>query len=1377
MASIALLGPGTPEPLGASLDGAGLNLAVVARNASRVVACFYDEAGAEAGRVALDARTGDVHHGRIAGVGEGARYALRVDGPDAIADGHRYDPAKLVIDPWATRIDRPFAMRPELAAPRSSALDSAPWMPRAIVEPRREPAPPLASPPATERRVIYEINPRGHTRLHPAVPEEDRGTLAGLAHPAVIADMLALGVTTVELMPIAAFVDERHLPTLGLSNAWGYNPVLFMAPDPRIAPGGMDEVRACLAALHDAGLEVILDVVFNHTGESDALGPTLSLRGIDHALYYRLDPDDPTHPANDTGCGNTLALHRAAPQRLVLDALRHWADAGFDGFRFDLATVLGRHEQGFDPDASLFAAIAQDPLLRTRLMVAEPWDVGPGGYQLGRFGAVWDEWNDRFRHDVRRFWKGDGSRGALATRLAGSADIFGTDRGPSTSINFVAAHDGFSLADLVAYARKHNEANGEDNRDGDSSPDSWNHGIEGPTDRADIVDARARDVRALLATLFVARGTPLITAGDEFGRSQGGNNNAYAQDNATTWLDWDRADRELAGFVAGLIRLRAEHPALHADRFLTGAVEAATGLADVEWLGPGGHRLADWEWEAHDRHFLGMCLTAPAGIPGVPGVPGVDDRVLVYLNAGPAPRRVHLPAARHGHAWRLELDSAAGVTMFDVALDGVCDIAARAVVLITERTLPRGQRPAELDNRALDRLARAAGIARDWWSVDGTRTEVTPATTRALLASLGLPVETAADIRDHVARIERERHARLLPLTTILPLGEPARLDLTVPLTHLERRRRFELVLDDGATATFDAAPSALAPTGETRLGSQRFARVGVDLGPLPIGRHLLRDLDSGEVGHLLVAPPHCHLPADLAGERRATGISAQLYALRSTPDHGIGDLGTLAAFAEAAGRDGHAVVGVNPLHALFSTDRSRASPYHPSDRGFIEPLSIDLAAAADLVDHRAALAEVSPVTLDALRAAKYVDYPAVWAFKDRVLAGLFEAFEAREGADLLRFEFQDFVAEGGEALRRFALFEAFARRAGTTDRSCWPEAWRDVETAIAAGHDPETAHRARRVLFEQWLADRQLAGAAARARSSGLSIGLYRDLAVGSAPDGAEGWRAPGAFARNVSVGAPPDPFSATGQVWNIPPLDPLELLRSGGAAFAALVEANMRHAGALRIDHAMGLARLFFVPAGASAADGGYVAMPADLMFAVLAIESAKTGALVVGEDLGTVPEGFAERMAASGVLSTRVMLFERDGVDFRPFWRYPRNSVACVASHDLPTLVGWRRGRDIDIDVDLGRLDPAAAAGRRARRGDELAALARVLAEAGTSPVDDGDAALVAATSTFLRRTPAMLTLTQAEDLALEPDPVNVPGTDREYPNWRRRLPPAD
>ena len=445
-------------------------------------------------------------------------------------------------------------------------------------------------------------------------------------------------------MPIAAWIDERHLPPLGLSNYWGYNAIAFMAPDPRLAPGGMAEVAATVQALHEAGLEVFLDVVVNHTAESDERGQTFSFRGLDNRTYYRL-ADNPRFYVNDTGCGHTVALDRAPVVRLVMDALRHWAlRGGFDGFRFDLATVLGRRASGFDPEAPLLAAIDQDPVLRERVMIAEPWDIGAGGYRLGDFPSRWSEWNDRFRDDVRRFWRGDGSLGALATRLAGSSDVFAArHRRPAASINFVSAHDGFTLADLVSHADKHNEANGEGNRDGHSGEIAWNNGAEGATVDGGVKAARRRDIRALLATLLFSRGTPMIGMGDELGRSQGGNNNAYAQDNASTWIDWSTVDRELLAFASSLTALRLAHRALAANRFLTGRA-AADGMADVTWLAPQGRAMQESDWRNALLRTLGMDLvdTSPA-----------SDRVLVWVNGAGDKVRVVLPEARGDRRWRL----------------------------------------------------------------------------------------------------------------------------------------------------------------------------------------------------------------------------------------------------------------------------------------------------------------------------------------------------------------------------------------------------------------------------------------------------------------------------------------------------------------------------------------------------------------------------------------------------------------------------------------------------------------------------------------------------------------------------------------------------
>ncbi|MCC6827405.1 MAG: glycogen debranching protein GlgX [Novosphingobium sp.] len=568
-------------PLGASVAGGQTRFAVRAPAASAVSLVLFAE-GAEQ-RVAMH-RHDDRWLAELPGNLAGAHYGYRAEGEWAPERGSWFDPAKLLVDPYAVELDRRFAYDPRLG---QFGEDTAALVPKAIV-----PAPlPVCLPRAPQFApggLIYEVNVRAFTLLHPDVPSAQRGTIAALAHPAVLAHLKKLRVAAIELMPVVAWIDERHLPPLGLRNAWGYNPVAMMALDPGLAPGGVAELRETVARLHAEGIGVILDLVLNHSGESDVLGPVLSLRGLDDAAYAK-EPDGAL--INDTGCGNTLDFANPAVRRLALDTLRHFvAHCGIDGFRFDLAPVLARGP-GFAADAPIFAEIAADPLLADRVMIAEPWDCGPGGYQLGRFPANWLEWNDRFRDDVRRFWRGDCGIGVLATRLAGSADIFGVDVGGGTcrSVNFLAAHDGFTLADSVAYENRHNLANGEDNRDGHGENFSWNNGVEGPSDDPAVLARRASDRRAVLGTLFASTGTLLLTAGDEFGRSQQGNNNAYAQDNAISWIDWENRDRDLEDHVARLAAWRADRAAWFA-RF----------PGDGVWLTHDGRAMAPADWDAPD---------------------------------------------------------------------------------------------------------------------------------------------------------------------------------------------------------------------------------------------------------------------------------------------------------------------------------------------------------------------------------------------------------------------------------------------------------------------------------------------------------------------------------------------------------------------------------------------------------------------------------------------------------------------------------------------------------------------------------------------------------------------------------------------------------
>jgi glycogen operon protein len=653
--------PGTPEPLGVRPMAGGLNVAVFSAHASAVEIALFDAEGThETARLALPARTGDVFHGHIAGLGPGTRYGLRASGPFDPARGHRFDGEKLLADPNASRFDRPFHLHPTLWR---GGGDSAAAMPKAIVEPDPPPPPPPRF--AWDGGVIYELNVRAFTRRHPAIPAPLRGTFAGLAHPASIAHLRRLGVAAVELMPPTPRIEAPHLPPLGLADAWGYNPVTFAAPDPRLAPGGFAEVRAAVAALHAAGIVVLVDIVLNHTGEYDETGPTLSLRGLDNASYYRLDPADPSRYRDDTGCRNTLALDRPASVRLAMDALRAWVlRGGVDGFRFDLAPVLGRREAGFDPAAPLLAAIEQDPLLRVRARIAEPWDPGPDGYRLGAFPSDWGEWNDRYRDTLRRFWRGDrGEAGAFATAICGSADIFARGgRALTRSVNFVTAHDGFTLADLVSYAHKHNEANGEGGRDGSDTNWSWNHGVEGPSDDPIVRAARAADQRALLASLLLSRGTPMLAMGDEGGRSQGGNNNAYAQDNEISWLDWAGMDQALLRFTALLVRLRRR------CQFARGAGPLAE--ADIAWRTPEGTPMTPALWEEPDRRSV-VALVAEA-----------RGQALVIAHAASAPLWVRLPETPDGRRWRRVVDTAKPAAPRRGFADGWVEVAGRSLVLL-----------------------------------------------------------------------------------------------------------------------------------------------------------------------------------------------------------------------------------------------------------------------------------------------------------------------------------------------------------------------------------------------------------------------------------------------------------------------------------------------------------------------------------------------------------------------------------------------------------------------------------------------------------------------------------------------------------------------
>jgi glycogen operon protein len=708
--------PGTAYPLGATYDGVGTNFALFSSVADRVELCLFDDAGAE-DRVTLHEMDGFVWHGYLPGVGPGQRYGYRVHGPYDPAAGQRCNPAKLLLDPYAKAIDGSVAWGPavfsyEFGSPeKRNDEDSAPHVPRSVVvNPYFDWA--ADRPPGMpyHESVIYEAHVRGLTMRHPEVPEAERGSYLGMSHPAVIGHLQGLGVTAVELMPVHQFVTDAFLTERGLGNYWGYNTIGFFAPHNDYAFAGtrgeqVQEFKSMVRALHEAGIEVILDVVYNHTAEGNHLGPTLSLRGIDNAAYYRLVDDDPAYYYDTTGTGNSLLMQHPHVLQLIMDSLRYWVlEMHVDGFRFDLAAALARQFHEVDRLSAFFDLVQQDPVVSQVKLIAEPWDVGEGGYQVGNFPPLWSEWNGKYRDTVRDLWRGEpATLPEFAFRFTGSSDLYADDgRHPVASVNFVTCHDGFTLADLVSYNDKHNEANGEGGRDGSDDNRSWNCGTEGPTDDPGIVELRLRQECNFLATLLLSQGVPMLLAGDELGRTQQGNNNAYCQDNDISWVHWPPTAaggaapggagpgpgtaEALLDFTRRLITLRRDHPVFRRRRYLRGRPLRGGGdqLGDVAWFTPGGEEMTDQDWDAGSAQSLTIFLNGDSITEADQrGQPIRDDSFLLLFNAGPRELEFALPPARYGEVWETALDTARPAEQFE---DGAA-AKAGGLVQVRDRSL------------------------------------------------------------------------------------------------------------------------------------------------------------------------------------------------------------------------------------------------------------------------------------------------------------------------------------------------------------------------------------------------------------------------------------------------------------------------------------------------------------------------------------------------------------------------------------------------------------------------------------------------------------------------------------------------------------------
>jgi glycogen operon protein len=1299
------LEPGSPAPLGAHADAHGVNFALCSRNAERVELCLFDAAGQrERERLGLPERSGDVWHGYLRGASPGLVYGYRVYGPYAPGQGHRFNPHKLLLDPYAHALvgrfrwhDAVFGYEVGHADGTRSfdRRDSAPYVPKCRV----------CAPPASAVRtdaprkpwldtILLELHVRGFTRRHPGVGDSLRGTFEALGEPAVIAHLQRLGITAVELLPVACFIDEIELVRRGLVNYWGYNPLHFFVPHAAwfADPSGA-RAAATVERLHGAGIEVVLDVVFNHTAEGDERGPTLSFRGIDNALYYRLHPDDPSRYADFSGCGNTLDASRPEVVALIVGALRHWVERlGVDGFRLDLAAALCRDAGGrFTEDAPLWRAIRADSLLSTRRWIAEPWDLGQPGHYLTSFPDGVAEWNDRFREGVRRYWAGvPGSRAELATRLAGSSDLFDArGRRPSASVDYVTSHDGFTLADLVAYRRRHNEANGEENRDGPPEALTLAIGPEGPSPDPAVRRARRTTMRSLLATTLLARGVPMLMAGDELSRTQRGNNNAYCHDSELTWLDWsalgDR-ERDLCDWVGGLAALRARLGAWRSDRYLEPA--SAARPADVYWLRPDGGVMSASDWDDPTQLALALLFSDVDGSEA-----DAPERLYLALNPGPGRLAFTTPRLAGVDSWLCIADTAVedALAAVPAVLAGdPLEVAAGALVaLVPERGVGLGTDP------DIARLALLNGIALDYRDAAGRLMHVRESSLRALLGALGVEVPPPQAPRARaIAR---------------LPSGAAAE--------HVP---------------TWQGTP--------------------------------------------------CWQPPLLAAGARLWGLSVQLPSLRSGGDWGIGDYAALRRLVDTAAELGASALLVSPVHAGSWSRPGRGSPYSPSSRLALEPalLSIDEAIADCGLASFAGFGDLAP-ELARLRALPAIERETVVALKRRALTALYDAFRDSHlvRQSQLGERFRRFRSEQVATLRPFAVFEALRevedqRCGGATSWQQWPAELRDARSPAVAQFAVAEARSVERHEFVQWLCRLQWERACESARAR-LPIGLVTDLAVGSDCDGADTWLWADVLALAAELGAPPDPFAESGQAWGAAPFHPGRLAAADFAPFDALLDAAMRGAGGVRIDHAMALARQFFVPRGLPATRGAYVRFPLQALLARVAAASQRHRCLVICEDLGTVPPGFRDALERAGAFGFRVLWFEResDGT-FRGADRYDPLSVATLSTHDLPTLAGFRAGADLDERSARGLF--ATPQHEVAARRERDRALAELRARLRADGYPAADHLPREAMLRFLAATRSKLVLVSLEDALDERRQVNLPELGDVAPNWRQRVPVA-
>ncbi|MBF0422717.1 MAG: glycogen debranching protein GlgX [Magnetococcales bacterium] len=1437
--------PGSPSPMGATWDGRGVNFALFSENAEKVELVLFDPSGmVEIHRIRLTEYTNQVWHAYLPDIRPGQLYGYRVYGTYDPNRGHRFNHHKLLLDPYAKALFGKLVWNEALFGFRYGdpavdmsfdTRDSAAFMPKCrVVEQAytwgddRHPNIPW------RQTIIYETHVRGTTMLHPEVPAIQRGTFAGLASPSMVRYFQKLGVTALELLPVQGFIDEWHLHQRDLANYWGYNPIAFFVPHAKYFshPDTINEFKTMIKVLHDAGLEVLLDVVYNHTAEGNQMGPTLSFRGIDNAVYYRLLPGRPRYYQDFTGCGNSFNLRHSRVLQLVTDSLRYWSEEmRVDGFRFDLTTTLAREADGrFNRHSGFLDVVAQDPVLAKRKLIAEAWDLGLDGYQVGGFPPGWTEWNDKYRDGVRRYWRNDpGQRGNFASRFTGSSDVFNHQgRRPTSSLNFITAHDGFTLYDLTAYSRKYNIANLEDNRDGRDENFSWNCGQEGESANKDVHQLRFQQLRNFFSTLMLSQGVPMIVGGDEFGRTQHGNNNPYCQDNTITWFNWENwteDQKHLLEFVQQLIRFRRLHPIFHKTSFFTGqALDSKP--RDIVWLRPDGLELSGGDWENLAGNILGVIVSGEFEseelIPcdHAPELNSSKDATfLLIINPGTAEVSFRLPlqgTEKKKKSWKLVLDTSRqppfvpeqGLWQQESYLQAPHSLSMLQFVSVDGvwKDIPR---PVHTANtlQELDQLARQAGIQDGYWDIFGKWQPIPHESRLAFLTALGLPCGTPGQVSVSLRSLKEAPWRRPLePALVIHGLKGEIRIPIVVKAKYLNNTFEWAYVGENGDLSHGRLNLNECPLEDEIELEDRKYQRrIFVLPAVVPLGYHRFEITGTGLSGSdfasmaLIRVPEACYIPPAMEKEEgRIWGTAVQLYALNSSKSWGVGDFSDLKALVAGMAAQGAGVVGLNPLHAQFPRHPEQFSPYSPNSRFFLNPVYIDCEAVPEFeLCQDAKKKWRSPefqALLEQVRQTPMVDYIEIGHMKLEIMRLLFKTFRelhlsssSGEVPSARCLTFRQFVKDGGERLLHLALYNAMANHFG--DGGFGGRTWRRWPLPFRSPGSPEVRRFAEQhteeVEFFQylyWTAHTQLKDVVETCKEQGMLVGLYNDIALGVDPDGADFWSNQRLFVDGARMGAPYDHFNPLGQDWGLPPLNPRVLKEDGYRIFAETLRATMSVSGAVRLDHVMGLTRLFWVPVGAKATKGGYVNYPFEDLLGIVKLESQRNRCLVVGEALGTVPEGLPEKLASANVFSYQLFYFEREpGGEFKHPDNYSPFALVAITTHDLPTFPGYWESVDLEEKRRLS-LFPTDELLQRviAERANERENIVHVLKKMKLIPNDWTVSThkyctdeLMHAVNRYLSLSPSKIQMVQLEDVIGQREQVNLPGTTNEHPNWQRKL----